>query len=260
MSCVYWSYLLDELDDENGVQFGEFIPINLEVTMKMTAEQNEIWQALYERQLQRVEKFACQEYLEGFAILDLPADRVPDLNYLNQKITPRTGWRTVRTQVRYTDAVPWYQHFARKEFLITDYMRDWAELDFTPEPDMFHDIFGHLPFMLLPGYTELQELFAPAFQAASPEQREDIKRLAWFSTEFGLIREHGDVKVLGAGLISSAGEMENVLAGNVPLLPFDVATILKFDKAVWSFNQQLFVIESLQGLKDELRRYFNLIR
>jgi phenylalanine-4-hydroxylase len=227
--------------------------------MNTIAEQSKIWQTLYTRQLPRVEEYACRQYLEGLAILELPADHVPDLDYLNEKITPRTGWRAVRTQVRYSDAVPWYQHFARKEFLITDYMRDWAELDFTPEPDMFHDIFGHLPFMVLPGYTELQELFAPAFQAANAEQRENIKRLAWFSTEFGLIRENGAIKVFGAGLISSAGEMENVLAGKVPLLPFDAATILNYDKAIWSFNRQLFVIESLGGLKDELRRYFALM-
>jgi len=224
--------------------------------MKVIAEQDKIWQALYERQMPRVEQYACQEYLDGFAILDLPANRVPDLDYLNQKITPRTGWRTVRTRVRYSDAIPWYQHFARKEFLVTDYMRDWSELDFTPEPDMFHDIFGHLPFMVLPAYTELQELFAPAFQAANPEQRENIKRLAWFSTEFGLIKENGAIKVFGTGLISSAGEMENVLSGKVPLLPFDVATILNFDKAIWSFNQQLFVFDSLEGVKADLRQYF----
>ncbi len=228
--------------------------------MKVIAEQDKIWQVLYERQMPRVEQFACQEYLEGFAILDLPANRVPDLDYLNQKITPRTGWRTVRTQVRYSDAIPWYQHFARKEFLVTDYMRDWSELDFTPEPDMFHDIYGHLPFMVLPAYTELQELFAPAFQAANAEQRENIKRLAWFSTEFGLTKENGAIKVFGTGLISSAGEMENVLAGKVPLLPFDMATILNFDKAIWSFNQQLFVFDSLEGLKADLRHYFVSIR
>lgn len=228
--------------------------------MKVVAEQDKIWQVLYERQMPRVEQYACQEYLEGFAILDIPMDRVPDLDYLNQKITPRTGWRAVRTHVRYSDAIPWYQHFARREFLVTDYMRDWSELDFTPEPDMFHDIFGHLPFMVLPAYTELQELFAPAFQAANAEHRENIKRLAWFSTEFGLTKENGAIKVFGTGLISSAGEMENVLAGKVPLLPFDVATILNFDKAIWSFNQQLFVFDSLEGLKADLRQYFDSVR
>jgi phenylalanine-4-hydroxylase len=228
--------------------------------MNIIVEQNNIWHALYNRQLPRVKQYACQEYLEGLAILNLPAERIPDLNFLNEKITPRTGWRAVRTGVRYSDAVPWYRHFARKEFLVTDYMRTWEELDFTPEPDMFHDIFGHLPFMVLPGYTELQELFAPAFQAANSEQRENIKRLAWFSTEFGLIRENGAIKVFGAGLISSAGEMENVLAGKVPLLPFNVETILNFEKSVWSFNYQLFVFDSLEGLKDDLRHYFDSIQ
>lgn len=228
--------------------------------MNANEDQNKIWQALYNRQLPLVKQHACQEYLDGFAILELPEERIPDLDYLNERITPRTGWRTVRTQVRYTDAVPWYQHFARREFLITDYMRDWTELDFTPEPDMFHDIFGHLPFMVLPGYTELQELFAPAFEVANPKQRENIKRLAWFSTEFGLIRENGVIKLFGAGLISSSGEMENVLAGKVPLLPYNVETIVNFDKAIWSFNHQLFAFESLESLKDDLRRYFDIMQ
>jgi phenylalanine-4-hydroxylase len=224
--------------------------------MNLIEEQNKIWQELYRRQLSRVKQHACQEYLDGFEILDLPEDRVPDLDFLNEKMIPRTGWKVVRTAVRYSDAVAWYAHFARKQFLVTDYMRTWDELDFTPEPDMFHDIFGHLPFMVLPGYTDLQELFAPAFHSASPSQKEDIKRLAWFSTEFGLIRENGAIKIFGAGLISSAGEMENVLAGKVPLLPFKAETIVNFDKAMWSFNHQLFVFDSLEELKGELRRYF----
>ena len=142
---------------------------------------------------------------------------------------------------------------------MTDYMRTWDELDFTPEPDMFHDIFGHLPFMVLTQYTELQELFAPAFHHANAEQRENIKRLAWFSTEFGLIEQEGEIKIFGAGLISSSGEMENVLAGNVPLLPFKIETIFNFDKAIWSYNKQLFIFESLEALKAELKRYFDPI-
>jgi len=141
-------------------------------------------------------RYSCREYLEGTEILGLPLDRIPSLHFLNRRIAPQTGWKTIRTLIRYSDAQPWYQAFARKQFLITDYMRGWHELDFTPEPDMFHDIFGHLPFMVLPRYTELQEMFAPAFQRAGTREklREDIKRLAWFSTEFGLILVNGDLK------------------------------------------------------------------
>lgn len=233
-------------------------PQREQMDVEFTPEQHDIWKTLYQRQWPQVQKYACRYYLEGASILQLPEDQIPSIQWLNERITPRTGWRTVRTQVRYSNAVQWYQHFARKEFLVTDYLRTRDELDFTPEPDMFHDIFGHLPYFVLPEYVEIQEMFAPAFhRAKTDEERENVKRLAWFSTEFGLIRENGEMKVFGTGLISSKGEMEHVMAGNTPVMPFKVETIINFDKAIWSYNNQLFVFESLAELKQELARYFD---
>ncbi|MGZ9221245.1 MAG: amino acid hydroxylase [Anaerolineales bacterium] len=230
----------------------------LEDDFEFTEEQHDIWRTLYNRQFPKIEKYICREYQVGFELLQLPADHIPSVQELNEKITPLTGWKTVRTKVRYSDAVQWYKHFAAKEFLVTDYVRSREELDFTPEPDMFHDVFGHLPFFTLKPYVEIQEMFAPAFhRSTTDEQRENIKRLAWFSTEFGLIRENGELKIFGTGLISSKGEMEHVLAGNTPIMPFKVETIANFDKAIWSFNQTLFEFESLDTLKAELRRYFD---
>jgi phenylalanine-4-hydroxylase len=235
-------------------------PSHVEDDVEFTEEQHDIWRILYTTQSPKIRQYACREYLEGSENLQLPEDHIPSVQWLNERITPRTGWRTVRTKVRYSDAVQWYQHFARKEFLITDYVRSRGELMFTPEPDMFHDVFGHLPYFTLPRYVEIQELFAPAFhKARTDDQRENIKRLAWFSTEFGLIRENGEPKVFGTGLISSSAEMEHVLAGNTPLMEFKVETIVNFDKAIWSFNNQLFVFESLESLKQELKRYFDAI-
>ena len=220
--------------------------------------QHEIWKVLFARQAPQVQKYACREYLQGSQNLQLPSDRIPSVQWLNERITPRTGWKTLRTRVRYSDAIQWYGHFARREFLITDYVRSIEELDFTPEPDMFHDVYGHLPYFTLRPYVEIQEMFAPAFhRATTDEQREHIKRLAWFSSEFGLIRENGELKVFGTGLISSKGEMEHVLAGHTPVLPFRVETIIGFEKAIWSFNEQLFVFDSLAALKLELSRYFD---
>lgn len=227
--------------------------------MEFTREQNEIWSTLCKRQLPKVQKYACRAYLEGFNHLGLPGDRIPSLRQLNDAITPRTGWKAVRTQVRYSEATPWYRAFAKRHFLVTDYMRTWDELDFTPEPDMFHDIFGHLPFMTLPRYTRLQEMFAPAYHRADAEAREHIKRLAWFSTEFGLIRENGEIKVFGAGLLSSSGEMEHVLNGKVPLVPFTVENVIQYDKAIWSYNEALFVFDSLECLAAELRSFFDSV-
>ena len=228
--------------------------------IEFTREQHDIWRQLYERQAPAVSQHACRAYLAGAKILGLPPDRIPSVQWLNDRITPRTGWKTVRTTVRYSDAVQWYQHFGRKEFLITDYVRSADELEFTPEPDLFHDVFGHLPYFTLADYVEIQEMFAPAFhRAKTDEQRESVKRLAWFSTEFGVIREDGELKMFGTGLISSSGEMEHVLAGNTPLLPFKTETIVGFEKAIWSYNEQLFVFESLEGLKAELATYFDTL-
>lgn len=232
----------------------------VEDDVEFTEEQHDIWRTLYSIQAPKVKQYACREYLEGSENLQLPPDRIPSVPWLNERIAPRTGWKTVRTKVRYSDAVQWYQHFARHEFLITDYVRSREELEFTPEPDMFHDVYGHLPYFTLPRYVEIQEMFAPAFhKAVTDEQRENIKRLAWFSTEFGLIRQDGELKVFGTGLISSHAEMEHVLEGNTPLMEFKVETIVNFDKAIWSFNNQLFVFDSLESLKQELSRYFDTL-
>jgi phenylalanine-4-hydroxylase len=231
-----------------------------ETDVEFNEEQHDIWKTLYTTQNPEVQKHACQEYLEGAENLKLPADRVPSIDWLNERITPRTGWRTVRTRVRYSNAVQWYAHFAKKQFLVTDYLRSREELDFTPEPDMFHDIFGHLPYFTLPRYTEIQEMFAPAFhQAKTDDLKEGVKRLAWYSTEFGLIRENGERKMFGTGLISSKGETEHVLSGKTPILPFKAETIIDIEKSVYAFNNQLFEFESLEALKDELARYFSTL-
>jgi phenylalanine-4-hydroxylase len=113
--------------------------------------------------------------------------------------------------------------------------------------------------MMLPEYASLEEMFAPAFLRADDDQREDIKRLALFSTEFGLIRENGETKIFGAGLLSSASELDRVVAGETPLLPFTIENVIPNEKAIWNFNDQLFVFESIDDLKVELARYFDSV-
>jgi len=227
--------------------------------IEFTDDQHRLWAALLERQLPQVERWASKEFLEGLERIEFPRDRIPTLDELNAKITPQTGWSVLRTPIRYSDSLPWYQHFARREFIITVYLRSWEEFEFTHEPDMFHDIFGHLPFHTIPAYGELMDMFPPPFFRANAEQRENIKRLAWFSYEFGLIREQGELKVFGTGLLSSVGEIAHVAKGKTPLLPFTIENVLKRDKAIYDFNEELFVFDSLDALKTELTRYFDTI-
>lgn len=224
--------------------------------MKFTKNQHEIWHDLITRQNENVQEHACSLYLKGSKSLRLPRGHIPTLHELNREITPRTSWHVMRTTIRYSDTSSWYQHFARREFIITNYLRSREEFEFTPEPDMFHDIFGHLPYFTQPEYTEIMDMFTHAYFHASDEQREDLKKLAWFSYEFGLIEEKGNLKAFGTGLISSIGELKNAISGSVPLAPFTIDNVLKKNKAIASFNQQLFVFPSLENLKETLSKYF----
>lgn len=153
----------------------------------------------------------CREFRQGFERLELDSRHIPTVAHLNDRITPRTGWHIERTVVRYTMADDWYQKFARRIFLITDYLRSRDQMEFTPEPDMFHDIFGHLPYLTMDFYARIEDKFAPAYLKADPEEREVIKRLAWYSTEFGLVVQDNRFKVFGAGIISGRAELANTI-------------------------------------------------
>jgi len=225
-----------------------------------TPEQHKTWAELYRRQVPRVREHASSHYLTGFDLLELPSETIPTLDFLNSKITPASGWTVVRTDVRYTSSDDWYRYFERHEFLVTNYMRSWEELDWTPEPDMFHDIFGHLPFWMNRYYAELQELFAPAYLSASTdEEKENIKRLAWYSTEFGMIREDGTMKVFGTGLMSGGDEFLNAAEGRMTYHDFTLENVLGHDKVMYEQHSDLYVIESLEQLTTELKRYFDPI-
>lgn len=226
--------------------------------IEFTPEQHKTWAELYGRQVPRVRQHASDLYLAGFDQLELPADRIPSLDELNARITPASGWTVVRTDVRYTSSDDWYRFFERHEFLVTNYMRSWEELDWTPEPDMFHDIFGHLPFWMSREYAEIQEMFAPAyFAAASDEEKENIKRLAWYSTEFGMIREGGKMKVFGTGLMSGGEEFLNAAEGRMTYHDFTIENVIGHDKVMYEQHKDLYVIESLDQLRTELNRYFD---
>jgi phenylalanine-4-hydroxylase len=153
----------------------------------------------------------CAEWKLGMQFLQLDPGRIPTVKHLIEQITPRSGWRIERTVVRYTMADDWYKKFAQRVFLITDYLRTRDQMEFTPEPDMFHDIFGHLPFLTQEFYARIEDKFAPAYMKATTEEREVIKRLAWYSTEFGLVTQENRFTVFGAGIISGRKELTRTI-------------------------------------------------
>jgi len=175
-------------------------------------EQQAIWADLYNGIHQSyLHEHLCRQYKDGLQLLELDPLHIPTVSHLNDRITPRTGWRIERTVVRYTLADDWYKKFAQRIFLITDYLRSRDQMEFTPEPAMFHDIVGHLPYMTMEFYARIEDKFAPAYMKATQEEREVIKRLAWYSTEFGLVMEDNRIKIFGAGIISGRAELANTV-------------------------------------------------
>ncbi|HLA07785.1 MAG TPA: hypothetical protein VJ022_10105 [Anaerolineales bacterium] len=188
----------------------EYTTENQEINF--SAEHHAIWADLFARIHQPyLLEHICREFINGLGLLQLDPQRIPTVAHLNERITPRTGWRIERTAVRYTVADDWYKKFAQRIFLITDYLRTRDQMEFTPEPDMFHDIFGHLPFLTQPFYARIEDKFAPAYMKATQAEREVIKRLAWYSTEFGLVMEDNRFKVFGAGIISGRRELTHTI-------------------------------------------------
>lgn len=175
-------------------------------------EQHSIWADLFAGVHQPyLLEHVCKEWLTGMELLQLNPKQIPTVEHLTKNITPRSGWRIERTVVRYTLADDWYKKFAQRVFLITDYLRTRDQMEFTPEPDMFHDIFGHLPFLTQEFYARIEDKFAPAYMKATQEEREVIKRLAWYSTEFGLVTQDNRFKIFGAGIISGRSEFTHTI-------------------------------------------------
>ena len=188
----------------------EYSTINQEIVF--SEEQHAIWADLFAG-IHRpyLLEHLCQQWKDGLVLLELDQRHIPTVTHLNDRITPRTGWHIERTVIRYTLADDWYKKFSQRIFLITDYLRTRDQMEFTPEPDMFHDIFGHLPYLTMEFYARIEDKFAPAYLKATPDEREVIKRLAWYSTEFGLVTEDDRFKVFGAGIISGRAEFANAI-------------------------------------------------
>lgn len=203
-----------------------------------TEEQHRIWADLYAGIYQPYFlEHLCREYQIGSELLNLDPQRIPTVAYLNERIRPRTGWRIERTAVRYTPADDWYIKFAQRVFLITDYLRTRDQMEFTPEPDMFHDIFGHLPYLTQEFYARLEDKFAPAYLKATQAEKEVIKRLAWYSTEFGLVMEDNRFKIFGAGIISGRAEFANTI---MEFYRLSRDNVINYDKEIYPQLQAHF--------------------
>jgi phenylalanine-4-hydroxylase len=179
-----------------------------------TAEQHAVWAELVGRAMPELEKHAAREYLEGFEIIGLERDRLPNLAAISARLGPRTGWSSTPVS-GFLPAPAFFEMLSMRAFPTTTWLRSRESIEYTPEPDIFHDVFGHVPMHAHKVFAEFLEHYGRVCAAKDDAAAiEKLGRLFWYTVEFGVIRQNNEIKVYGSGLISSHGECINVMGGN----------------------------------------------
>lgn len=226
-----------------------------------TAEDHKVWSLLYTEQMEQLPAVAAAAFLHGIEVVRFQPDRVPSFEIINQELAKHTGW-SVYVVPGLIDNKPFFEHLYRREFPATTWLRKLSQLNYIEEPDMFHDIFGHVPLLSEPFFCEyLNGLSAIALDYIHDETAiELMARIYWYTVEFGLIKETNGVKIYGAGILSSPGESRFCLSPQANHQPFDVDTILATPYIKDKFQAQYFLIESYQQLFDSLPQIRSEIR
>ncbi len=213
-----------------------------------TPEQHAVWALLYQRRMATLQATGSHLFLDGAERIGLVSDRVPDLKDVNQRLSTRTGWNAVPVS-GFLPAREFFECLGTRRFPTTVTVRPRSQLDYLPEPDIFHDVFGHVPLHADPVFASfLQGFGAVAGRAETEHQVQGMARLFWFTVEFGLIREHGEIKVYGSGLISSHGDAANALGPQCERRPFGLEAVLAQPFEIDHLQDVLFVIDSFDEL------------
>ena len=212
------------------------------------AEAHDVWRALYERRMATLTETGSDVFLRGAERIGLARDRVPDLADVNRRLAARTGWAAVGVD-GFIPAAQFFRSLAARRFPTTLAVRPRAQLDYLPEPDIFHDVFGHVPLHADAIFADfLQQFGALAATATTERETTAMARLFWFTVEFGLVRESGRVKVYGSGLISSHGDAANALGPACDRRPFSLDAVLARPFEIDRLQDVLFVVESFRQL------------
>lgn len=216
---------------------------------QFTPAEDRIWKMLWDRQIGNCRDRACKLWLDGLDKLDMTADRIPDFNVMNERFKELVGWELVSTDVIFSDGQTWFEHLARRQFLITEYIREEKDLLYTPLPDIWHDTFGHLPLMTDPRYADYIQHFAHVALRYTPEERKSLGSLWWYTIEFGFMVEDGGMKAFGAGLMSSPGEMEHAYSDAVTKTPFSLEAFEQISPSPHAMHNTLFILDSMEQLE-----------
>ena len=217
-----------------------------------TNEQHAVWAELVGRVLPELEKHAARSYLDGFHVIGLQPDRLPRLASISARLEPRTGWNSTPVS-GFLPAPAFFEMLAARRFPTTTWLRSRDSLEYTPEPDIFHDVFGHVPMHANKVFADFLQHYGRVCASIEDERiLERLGRLFWYTVEFGLIREGSDIKVYGSGLISSHGECRNVMAGNCAIRDFTLDEVLSTKVKVDELHKLLFAVSSFDQVYEAM--------
>jgi phenylalanine-4-hydroxylase len=216
-----------------------------------SAADHDTYRRLYERQAALVPNRACDEFLAALPSLGAK-DRIPRFEAINERLYRATRWQIVAVPGLIPE-VPFFTLLANRRFPVTDWIRTAQEFDYIVEPDVFHDLFGHVPLLFNPVFADhMQEYGKGGLKAHRLDACELLSRLYWYTIEFGLIRQRAGLRAYGAGILSSPGELRYAVESCEPQrLPLDLERVMRTRYKIDSFQQTYFVIESIQELFDK---------
>jgi len=224
------------------------------VTPTYSDEDHANWTFLFNRQMDLLPGRAGEAFLAGVEILGMTPDGIPALSSLSRNMDKAAGWQIARIPSLLHER-DFFGLLAERKFPSTDYIRGVEELDYTPAPDCFHDIFGHMPMLTQPAFADFYHMFGRAALDAKGMDRQSLERLHWFTVEFGLIDQAEGMRVFGAGVLSSKEEVQHALSDNVEKKPFDIEAIINQDYDVWHLQPILYVLDSFEQLVDGFKEW-----
>jgi len=218
-----------------------------------TEEHHKVWELMFQEQINILSQRATKTYLNGIETVQFTENRIPRFEVINKALKDRTGWQ-VYAVPGIIDNKPFFELLAEKKFPATTWMRSLAQLKYIEEPDMFHDVFGHVPLLSEPYFAGfLNGLSQIALKHIENSTAiELMARIYWYTIEFGLIKEDDSIKIYGAGILSSPGESIYSLSKEPKHYAFDLDKILETPYIKDKFQAQYFIAESYEQLYNSL--------
>ncbi|HEY0262876.1 MAG TPA: hypothetical protein VGB95_07605 [Chitinophagales bacterium] len=235
---------------------------------RYTAEDHEVWRILFERQVKNLADKSCTLHLQTLNEMRevLYAEKIPDFTALNAFLLGKTGWQ-IQVVKGLIPVDEFFDLLADKKFPSSTWLRTRAQLDYLEEPDMFHDIFGHIPLFADAEYADLMQKIG-LFSRANNHETEltnQLERFYWFTIEFGLMRENASInsatkgqKIYGAGIISSFGESNSIYETVVKIKPFNLGEVIHHSFIKSEMQPEYFYVQSISQVRDELEKLIRL--